>query len=106
MNSVEWEASGSGCRRLATTSVPSESANSWRSADILKEHLRHPRVLVVPWHLLTRDLWSAHPGASKQAWTGEVKTDARGRSILDCSHLCYSPFLYEPLWWALRALLV
>ena len=96
-------ASGAGCRRIANKSLPSESTNSWRSADILTEHPRHRRVLVVPWHLLTRDWWAAHPGSTKEAWTGETKIDAAGKLILDCSHFCYSPFLYEPLWWALSA---
>ena len=103
INSTHWEASGAGCRRIANKSLPSESTNSWRSADILTEHPHHPRVLVVPWHLLTRDWWAAHPGSTKEAWTGETKIDAAGKLILDCSHFCYSPFLYEPLWWALSA---
>ena len=37
----------------------------------------------------------------------KVKRSGKDRKLkLDCTHLRYSPFLYEPVWWALKHLAV
>ena len=46
--------------------------------------------MVLPVHRLTRPLWHAHLGVSR---TGKA---------VDCSHFCPAPFLFDPLWFAVR----
>lgn len=67
--------------------------NAWRPGDALE--LAHQqsvegRLVVLPIHRLTRPLWHAHLGVSR---TGKA---------VDCSHFCPAPFLFDPLWFAVR----
>ena len=79
--------------RPADWPLAAHSANSWRAEELARSvPFRHdPRVLVAPLHWLTSDWHDLHPGY-------------RGKTYgLDCTHWCYSPFTYEPIWWAIRA---
>ena len=77
-----------------------DSPNYWRPAEAI-EGLRRlaPHVALVPAHLLSRGWWDAHAGTSALTWRGEAKPGSK--VLFDCTHFCYSPFLYEPIWWAL-----
>lgn len=98
-------ATGYGCRQgpAEDTLRNTSSANHWRSADMVRiAQARGPHVLIVPQHRISHHWWDQHPGGQ-----GLAKTTSRGlmaKSTLDCTHFCYGPFLYEPIWWALREL--
>tara|TARA_B110001452_G_scaffold93391_1_gene77076 strand:- start:2864 stop:4111 length:1248 start_codon:yes stop_codon:yes gene_type:complete len=79
------------------------SANSWRISDVLRQLRRFPNIHVVPLHMLSRAWWSLHAGATEDNWRG-TKCGGGGQKVcIDCTHLCYSAFLYEPIWWAIDA---
>ena len=98
-----YASTGYGCRELdeaAREHLESTSANSWRSADMIAIARKHaPHVLVAPWHAVSRHLWDQHPGNH-----GTRRAERKHylfKRTLDCTHFCYSPFVYEPLWWAI-----
>ena len=80
--------------------LAAHSPNAWRATDAI-QMLRKlaPHVAVIPVHLVSRLWWAAHPGSSSLTWRSAPKKGAK--ILLDCTHLCYSPILYEPVWWAL-----
>ena len=99
------KASGYGCqagprhRELFNTT----SANFWRASDMYRcAKERAPHVMLVPQHEISRFWWDQHPGVNSHAKS--VVRGALFKSTTDCTHFCYSPFLYEPIWWALRQL--
>lgn len=98
---------GHACRQATTSfdALSRSSANYWRVADMLKHaQEKAPHVLVVPQHKLSEHWWDHHAGGSN-----ESRSRSRGKvskSTTDCTHFCYDPFLYEPLWWALRQLTI
>jgi len=74
--------------------LPASSANSWRSDEVMRSAAsRQPNVLLVPMHWLTSAWDGRHPGIRSR----------RGERTIDCTHFCFTPFLYEPVWWTLRA---
>lgn len=102
------------CRAVASPSPildASRSPNTWRATELHEavSHRRKPpfaaanddggaegragpggRTLLVPLHLLTAPMFDAHVGIGRD-----------GRQA-DCTHWCAGPFVWEPLWWALR----
>lgn len=80
------------CRALAA-GLPAESANSWRAADALRLAGEvAPLVDVLRLDEFTRGAWDAHIGAG-----GYLQQHS------DCTHVCSSPFLWEPAWEGLLA---
>ena len=69
---------------------------------------RYPRVAVAPLTTLSRNWWDMHIGATSRSWRGLAyaaranATGAGAKVRVDCTHFCYSLFLLEPVWWALR----
>ena len=65
----------------------------------------YPHVLTVPLHKLTAWWWDAHRGLvtehSFSRHGQEVIRPDEYTMVADCTHYCNSPFLYQPLWWAL-----
>ena len=98
---------GFGCRPLNETALAAlradsttASPNVWRSADLLEAaHTYAPHVLVAPFHSVSNGLWDQHPG--QHGTKRFQKHNYVYKPTLDCTHFCYSPFLYEPLWWAI-----
>lgn len=82
------------CKPLRPASAAADdNPNRWRVADALAEAKNlsaSGRVVVVPVHAYLGERWDAHFGT------------ARTGAAVDCSHFCPSPFLWEPLWAALR----
>lgn len=92
--------SGGGCKPFSGR-LSNASANHWRGDDVMARRKKYPHVTVIPLHILSRAWWDLKFGAS-----GARPVPGRPQLaslILDCTHLCYSPFIYEPLWWALDA---
>ena len=82
------------CVPLPHYPPPVDTPNTWRAADLLRASAPfNETVTVLPFHALTTGLHLYHPGRV-------AKTHAR-KSNVDCSHLRYSPFLYDPVWWAI-----
>ena len=61
-----------------------------------------PRVLVVPAHASSGWLWSGHLGERPGSSSGSTTVNTGGMTVtkptVDCTHLCYSPHFYQPLW--------
>ena len=96
-----WESVGAGCVRISTHGpINGSDANSWRGADVLERHSQTSNITIVPWHLLTRDWWDTHGGLSEINWRNHPVRAGDRKLMLDCTHYCYTPFLYEPLWWS------
>ena len=73
--------------------LPEASPNVWRGESLLGEVLRSwPHLVPVPLHRLSTWWWHAHP-----SYRGGAHA-----LTLDCTHWCWLPFLWEPVWWALR----
>eukprot|EP00908_Phaeocystis_cordata_P016318 Transcript_27585.p1 GENE.Transcript_27585~~Transcript_27585.p1 ORF type:complete len:443 (+),score=34.80 Transcript_27585:100-1428(+) len=113
-----------GCRPLPH-SLDASSANRWRAEVPMQaaRSLNKSGVLVVPFHLLTDGLWDAHPqfdpeqcggsfnacaehyGMSRNTRVAENSsgscTYGHACTVNDCTHYCFSPFEYEPVWYAL-----
>ena len=54
-------------------------------------------------HVLSQRWWDAHPGASSsEDALGRKNAYNKRKSTTDCFHVCYSPFVYEPIWWLLQ----
>ena len=71
--------------------LPEASPNVWRGESLLGEVQRSwPHLIPVPLHRLSTWWWHAHP-----SYRG-------GAHAIDCTHWCWLPFLWEPVWWALR----
>jgi hypothetical protein len=85
-------------------SLPSDSPNRWRHEDVLKELKsgRYPNVLLLEQHRINAHTWDSHPGVDGQQLKSFVQLKSGPviwrKPALDCLHLCYSPFIYEPLW--------
>ena len=96
-----WESVGAGCARISTHGpINGSVANSWRGADVLERHSQTSNITIVPWHLLTRNWWDTHGGLSETNWRNNPVKASDHKLMLDCTHYCYTPFLYEPLWWS------
>ena len=90
------------CRALQADALASEtSPQRWREEDVLRIAARYPRVAVAPLTTLSRSWWDMHIGATSRSWRGVAYSNA-SRVRVDCTHFCYSLFLLEPVWWALR----
>ena len=77
----------------------------WREDDVMRIAARYPRVAVAPLTSLSRNWWDMHIGATTHSWRGVTyagANDASAKVRVDCTHFCYSLFLWEPVWWALR----
>ena len=74
------------CRPFNSTMVDHHSANHWRVSMALEVSRLHPDVLVIPMHALSQWWLDAHVGAVT--------------NVIDCTHFCFSPFLYEPIFLA------
>lgn len=82
------------CVPLQQSPSPATSPNSWRAADLLQASAPfNASITVIPFHALTARLHQFHPG-------NVAKTHERKTSV-DCSHLRYTPWLYEPVWSAI-----
>lgn len=94
-------ATGYGCRAAPVLAqIDKSSPNSWRSRDMIRLAKFAPHVLVVPLHQPSVHWWHQHPGTN--GLTRFISKAHRRKTTTDCTHVCYSPWLYEPLWWALR----
>ena len=88
------------CRALPSVLAP-ESDNSWRAAETRRLAALHsPTVRVLPFDRLTRNAWFASAGSAyldggRRAAGGVGSVHAK---VNDCTHLCYSRELFEPLW--------
>ena len=75
--------------------------NRWRRPWHLRNRKNRGQLgilLVVQHSRLLQSEWDLHLG-------DKVKPpSSRLRFVSDCLHHCYSPILFEPLWWALRKL--
>ena len=101
-----------GCRALRPPLSP-KASNSWRGATALAEAEQTPNVLTIPLHRISRLWWGAHIGIQIEALCARKYshgcpshkipwTTPEDRYVLpDCTHHCHSPFLYQPVWWAL-----
>ncbi|KAL1520917.1 hypothetical protein AB1Y20_022477 [Prymnesium parvum] len=95
------------CKALRTRDFNTKTGHStaellpecWRTADLTltidELGLRH--LLVVDSGRTMEWRWKSHHGNA-------IRTTVNNRSkgVVDCTHNCVSPFLYEPLWWAIR----
>mmetsp|Transcript_32218 Transcript_32218/g.73841 ORF Transcript_32218/g.73841 Transcript_32218/m.73841 type:complete len:272 (+) Transcript_32218:486-1301(+) len=82
--------------------LSSMSANSWRTFDVVEKLQHMPNVTIIPLHILSSKWWNLHQGATTDNWRGLGKGCGRsGKICIDCTHFCYSPFMFEPVWWAL-----
>lgn len=64
---------------------------------------KYTRVTPLHLHVLSQRWWDAHPGASSSKDVlGRMGTWNMRKSTTDCFHVCYSPFVYEPIWWLLQ----
>ena len=105
--SSEPAAASYGCRALPAALADEASPQRWREDDVLRIAVRYPRVAVAPLTTLSRSWWDMHIGATSHSWRGVAyaganATTADAKVRVDCTHLCYSLFLWEPVWWALR----
>ena len=96
-----------GCRALPTSLASESSPQRWREEDVMRIAARYPRVAVAPLTTLSRSWWDMHIGASSHSWRGVAYAGANvsagaSKARVDCTHFCYSLFLWEPVWWALR----
>lgn len=80
------------CRIVNETAVGRSSPQHWRVSMALEAASLYPDVVVIPMHVVSHWWWGAHVGPI-------ILPD--GRVIYDCTHICYSPFLYEPLFLAI-----
>ena len=78
-----------------------ESANSWRAEVPLAAAERTPHVMTIPLHRISSLWWSAHVGMNLDQLGLPSTTPYDRYEVPDCTHFCASPFLYQPLWWAL-----
>ena len=87
--------------------LPSESANLWRSDEALMLAPLFPHTVVLPAHRASAPLWNAHPGGKADPLVGIrfIHGERVRQSSIDCTHNCFSPFVLEPLWDALRIVL-
>ena len=92
---------GYGCRAVQNLSaISNSSADCWRAEDMVRlAKLYAPRVLLIPLHTISNDWWAQHPGTA--GLKRFVSKYIQRKTTTDCTHLCYSPWLYEPLWWAI-----
>ena len=91
---------GLACAKLGSCGLASArlalATNTWRVDDVMKvRRERFADVPVIPLHLLSGTWWDAHPG---------LRPD-ESHATTDCTHFCASPFLFEPVWWAVRTAL-
>ena len=64
---------------------------------------KYTNVAPVHLHVLSQRWWDAHPGASSSGDAlGRKDAYNQRKSTTDCFHVCYSPFVYEPIWWLLQ----
>lgn len=94
-----------GCRAATTPrhNLSSTSASYWRAQDMLQAAAaRAKHVIVVPHHQLSDEWWDRHPGAAGPFENRTISKHRTRKSTTDCSHFCYSPFVYDHLWWAMR----
>ena len=64
---------------------------------------KYSRVAPLHLHVLSQRWWDAHPGASNSKNVlGRMSVWNMRKSTTDCFHVCYSPFVYEPIWWLLQ----
>ena len=64
---------------------------------------KYTRVTPLHLHVLSQRWWDAHPGPSNsKAVLGRMSAWHMRKSTTDCFHVCYSPFVYEPIWWLLQ----
>lgn len=92
-----------GCRELAGVNESAPSA--WRATEVERAARATRHLLTLPYHELTRSWWDAHLGRSERKWLGDLrKRTARNASgqALDCTHFCAGPYLFEPVWWAVK----
>ena len=96
-----YHSTGYGCRAVQNLSaISNSSANWWRAEDMVRlAKLYAPHVLLIPLHTITNDWWAQHPGTA--GLKRYVSKNIQNKTTTDCTHLCYSPWLYEPLWWAI-----
>ena len=99
-----------GCRAWTEQPRP-DSCNAWRAEELMAACAAHaPHVHIVPLHRVSSLWWSAHVGMNlerhaKLMGGNPWKTTYDRYEMPDCTHFCPSPFLYQPVWWALaRAL--
>ena len=92
---------GGGCAPLPGPFVQMQrvqpsSPNVWRSEAVSEAvHAAGNHVALVPLHLISQHWWSAMRGAMSNAFP-EPKTP----TFVDCTHYCLTPYLLQPLWWA------
>jgi hypothetical protein len=73
------------CQPILNTSIELDWRNREIEEIIRKNHLS--TIHVMPWYNVTVPLWSEHPN-------GHLK---------DCTHFCWTPMLYQPAFYYLRA---
>ena len=104
-----FNTTGYGCKDAPPIEqIDPRSANHWRWADPMRLAAeRFPYVLTLPMHKVSTLWHAAHPGTAAGSGTtgtpGYTEKRAGRKSLTDCTHQCYSPFLYEVWWLALRA---
>ena len=94
-----------GCARTPLWHVLlKNSTTRWRVDDAV-EAAQRMGFLTMPMHLLSQHWWDAHPGTRppRAATKQEPVLGSRNSTslVLDCTHHCYSPYMWEPLWWAI-----
>lgn len=94
------------CRALPAALADATSPQRWREDDVMRIAARYPRVAVAPLTTLSRGWWDMHIGATSHSWRGVAYAGANATAAkaarVDCTHFCYSLFLWEPVWWAVR----
>lgn len=97
------------CRALPASLASESSPQRWREDDVMRIAARYPRVAVAPLTTLSRGWWDMHIGATSRSWrgvaydrAGSTNASTAAKARVDCTHFCYSLFLWEPVWWALR----
>ena len=73
----------------------------WRRSELVDAAGRAPHVLLLDFEVMTRHLWDAHIGDTSQTTSHKQQ----GAGVLDCTHFCPGPWLYEPFWWAIHEIL-
>jgi hypothetical protein len=80
------------------------SPASWRSAiPSLCMPMMAPHVLLVPAHTISEQWWDAHQGWAREFTAQYV--ESQGGQTPECTHYCGGLFMYEPITWAVRAIL-
>ena len=100
-----FSAYGFGCEKTPSELPSTSSPNHWRAELAVQTMIPRggPRFTVAPLHLLTAAWGDVHTGMTPQAFRPSGPSHVVN-AVPDCTHYCFGPFLYEPVWWTMHTL--